>query len=89
MNNQTWYVYLLECKGGKIYTGVSPDLNQRISTHQKGKGALFTRINHPQKLLEFKAYPTRTAALKMEKEIKKMPKQGKLILISIWNDQKI
>lgn len=57
------------------------------STHQKGKGALFTQLNHPKKLLAFKAYPTKTAALKMEKEIKKMTKQGKLILAKIWNQE--
>lgn len=85
MDNQTWYVYLLECKGGKIYTGVSPNINQRLSTHEKGKGALFTQINHPQKLLAFKAYSTKSAALKMEKEIKKMPKQGKLMITKLWN----
>lgn len=85
MNNQTWYVYLLECKGGQIYTGVSTDLNQRINTHKKGKGALFTQLNHPHRLLAFKAYPTKTSALKMEKEIKKMPRQGKLMLAKLWN----
>ena len=87
MDNQIWYVYLLECEEGKVYAGVSPNPNQRLSTHQKGKGALFTQLNHPKKLLAFKAYPTKTAALKMEKEIKKMPKQGKLILAKIWNQE--
>ena len=64
MDNQIWYVYLLECEGGKVYAGVSPNPNQRLSTHQKGKGALFTQLNHPQKLLAFKSISHKNSSFK-------------------------
>lgn len=83
--DQEWYVYLLECKSKRIYTGVTPDLDNRLHTHAIGKGALFTKINAPEKLLAAKVFPNQRQALQVEKQIKKMPAQSKRILAEVWN----
>ena len=46
-----WYVYLIECRGGRLYTGITPDLAARFEAHRAGKGALFTRLNPPERML--------------------------------------
>jgi putative endonuclease len=50
MSSQPWFVYLLGCRSGRIYTGVTPDLVARISKHESGNGAMFTRLNRPELL---------------------------------------
>lgn len=48
-----WYVYLLECQNGKIYTGITTDVNRRFDEHLSGTGAKFTRANPPVQILAF------------------------------------
>lgn len=86
-NESIWWVYLLDCKSGRIYTGVSPDVTKRVEKHLFGKGALFTKINRPEQLLAAKPFPSKHEALKVEKQIKKMPAQGKRILASVWDQE--
>lgn len=85
MTEAVWYVYLLECRSKRIYTGVTPNLENRLETHSKGKGALFTKINTPEKLLASKPFPNQRQALQVEKQIKKMPAQAKRVLVEVWN----
>lgn len=87
MADEAWYVYLLECKSKRIYTGVTPDLNNRLEAHTKGKGALFTKINTPEKLLAAKLFSSKRQALQVEKQIKKMPALSKRILADTWNKE--
>lgn len=82
--SEPWFVYLLECQSKRIYTGVSPDIASRLKAHSDGRGALFTRINHPEKLLAVKQFATKREALRIEKQVKKMPASGKRILASLW-----
>lgn len=82
---QPWYVYLLQTENNKIYTGISPNVNTRIEKHANGKGALFTKLNKPLKVLAYKAFPSKREAAMVEAQIKKIPKQSKLALIHIWN----
>lgn len=87
MAEAIWYVYLLECATGRIYTGVSPRPAVRLTTHRKGRGALFTRINEPQRLLAAKPFPGKRQALQVEAQIKRMPAAGKRQLAQIWLEQ--
>lgn len=86
-DTQPWFVYLLECHSGRIYTGVTPVLDRRITAHLRGKGALFTRIDKPKRLLAAKPFPSRTDALKIEKQVKKVGATQKRILADIWLQQ--
>ncbi|WP_312325726.1 GIY-YIG nuclease family protein [Stenotrophomonas sp.] len=73
-----WYVYLLECRNGSYYAGISNDVDARFQAHLCGKGARYTRANPPLKVLAVRAYPDRAAASKAEWALKKQPRERKL-----------
>ncbi|KAF0811717.1 hypothetical protein IGB42_03876 [Andreprevotia sp. IGB-42] len=77
-----WYVYLLECRDGSIYTGVAVDVAKRFALHLAGKGARYTRARPPRRLLMVIEYPDRSAALKAEYAIKQLPAASKRALTS-------
>lgn len=79
-----WFVYLLICESGRIYTGVTPVLDRRIASHAKGRGALFTKINRPTRLLAAKPFSSQHEALQIEKQIKKTGAAEKRTLVAIW-----
>ena len=74
-----WFVYMLECRGEKIYTGITPDVALRFEKHCAGKGAAFTRINPPLRLLAKRRCRDRSAASILEAQLKKLPRPGKLV----------
>ena len=67
-----WSVYLIECRGGAIYTGIARDVVARYAAHVAGSGARYTRANPPRHLLGELVYPDRSAASKAEWAIKQM-----------------
>jgi len=75
------YVYIVECSDKTLYTGYARDLDKRINTHNKGKGAKYTRGRFPVKLVYYEAFLSKSDALKREYKIKKMAKKNKLKLI--------
>jgi len=74
----TWCLYLLECKNGAYYAGITNDLAARFSAHVAGKGARYTRANPPIKILASKPYPDRSAASVAEAQLKSLPRHKKL-----------
>lgn len=74
----TWCLYLLECKGGTYYAGITNDLAARFVAHVAGKGARYTRANPPIKILASKPYPDRSAASVAEAQLKSLPRHKKL-----------
>jgi putative endonuclease len=79
-----WCVYLLECKNGAYYAGITNDLAARFLAHQTGKGAKYTRANPPLRILASKAYEDRSSASVAEAALKKLPRQKKL---SFFNEE--
>lgn len=69
---RSWYLYLIECAGGSIYTGITVDVAARYATHCAGKGARYTRAHKPVRLLGWAVYPDRGAATRAEHEIKRL-----------------
>ena len=67
-----WFLYLIECVDGSIYTGITVDVQARYAAHQDGSGARYTRSHPPAKLLGFETHPDRSAASKAEYRIKKL-----------------
>jgi len=67
-----WYVYLIECRDGSIYTGIALDVAARYAAHVSGKGARYTRSHPPQRLLAAIEYADRSAASKAEYQIKRL-----------------
>lgn len=71
------YVYVLLCQDGTFYTGYAKDLNVRVSMHEKGKGARYTKIHKPKKLVYTEEFRTRKEAMRREREIKKLGHEEK------------
>ena len=71
-NAKPWFLYLIECLDGSIYTGITVDLGARYQAHKLGKGARYTRSHPPQKLLGAQEFPDRSTASKAEFQIKKL-----------------
>ncbi|HEX5803098.1 MAG TPA: GIY-YIG nuclease family protein [Azospira sp.] len=67
-----WFLYLIECADGSIYTGIAVDVAARYAAHCKGTGARYTRSHPPQKLLGCEAHPDRSSASKAEWRIKQL-----------------
>lgn len=78
MENKVFYIYVLECKDGTLYTGYTNNLNERIKKHEEGKGAKYTRGRGPFKLKYYQTFPTKSDAMKAEIRIKSMAREKKL-----------
>ncbi|MFH1657016.1 MAG: GIY-YIG nuclease family protein [bacterium] len=76
-----YYVYILECKDGTLYTGITNDVSRRFQEHSSGKGGSYTRAKKVRKLLYTEECGSRSAALKREFEIKSWRREKKLSLI--------
>ena len=66
-----WWVYILRCGDGTLYTGITDDLPRRLAAHRAGKGAKYTRGRGPLSVAYLEEWPDRSAALKREWEIKR------------------
>ncbi len=72
MRPGAWFLYLIECRDGSIYTGIAIDVALRYAAHASGKGARYTRAHPPARLLASVEYPDRSSALKAEYRIKQL-----------------
>lgn len=76
------YTYIVKCSDGSLYTGWTMDLNKRLDTHNKGKGAKYTRCRLPVELVYWEYYDTKSEAQRREIQIKKISRLQKLKLIN-------
>ena len=70
--SKTWYVYLIECSDGCLYTGIAVDPVARFGAHLEGRGARYMRLHPPLRLLAAEAHRDRSAASKAEYRIKQL-----------------
>jgi putative endonuclease len=73
-----WFLYVIECRGGVLYTGIAKDVEARFAAHLKGRGAMFTRLNRPVRILARAAMATRSEALRAEYAFKQLSRADKL-----------
>jgi len=73
-----WVVYLLRCADDSLYCGITNDLENRISKHNSGKGAKYTRSRLPLQLVGVSSGMTKSEALKLEYRLKRIPAAGKI-----------
>ena len=78
----SWCLYLLECKGGAYYAGITNNIEARFAAHKEGCGARYTRANPPLRVLATKSYPDRSAASIAEAQLKRIPHNKKLNFFS-------
>ncbi len=76
-----YFVYLLLCKDGSVYTGITTDVRRRFNEHKKGIGGAYTRVHGAKKILHIEKCKTRSTALKREAEIKRLDRKRKIGLI--------
>lgn len=78
---RTWYVYMLRCGDGSLYTGIAVDVEHRLEMHRSGKGAKYTRGRGPLELVYQEECADHSVALKRELAIKALAKEEKENLI--------
>lgn len=76
-----WYVYILKCKNGDLYTGITDDVRRRFEEHASGKGGHFTQSFIAEEVLVSEEHPDKSSALKREAQIKGWTRKKKLALI--------
>jgi len=80
-SNAKWFIYMIRCHGGQLYTGITTDVERRFGEHQQGKGAKFLRGKQPLQLVFSEKIGNRSEALKMELTVKKLRRSEKELLI--------
>ena len=76
-----WYVYILRCGDGTLYTGSTDNVEKRLAAHRAGKGAKYTRGRGPLELVYSEQLPDKSSALRREYEIKRLTRPEKVKLI--------
>jgi len=77
-----WWVYILRCADGKLYTGITTDLARRLSQHDAGRASKFTRVRRPVEMVYNRSIRGQSAALKREAAIKSLTRREKEKLIA-------
>jgi putative endonuclease len=78
MSEKNWIVYLLRCSDNSLYCGISNDLKNRLTDHNSGKGAKYTRSRKPVELVGSSHEMTKSQALKLEYRIKRLSADKKI-----------
>ena len=73
-----YFVYILLCADGSLYTGSTNDIAKRLEAHKNGKGAAYTKSHKPVKIIYSQECKTKSEALKREAEIKKLKRSEKI-----------
>ena len=82
-----WHLYILRCKDGSLYTGITTDVEKRLEAHRAGRGAKYTRGRSPLELVYREECGTHSHALKRELELKALAREQKLLLIQNYLDK--
>lgn len=83
MTEEKAYVYILKCSDGTLYTGWTNNLDRRLAAHNAGTASKYTRSKRPVEMVWHEQYADKSAALKREAEIKKLPREKKMELIKL------
>lgn len=83
------YVYILKCADGTLYTGWTNQLKKRLAAHNGGRGAKYTKPRLPVELVYYETFSTKQEALRRECAIKKMKREDKLALLSLFPEKKL
>ncbi len=82
-SDDPWFVYMLRCADGSLYTGITNDVIRRSRQHKDGKASRYTRCRLPTKLVWQEVQTSRSSALKREAAIKAMTRRAKLAIIRL------
>ncbi|MFA6492856.1 MAG: GIY-YIG nuclease family protein [Patescibacteria group bacterium] len=79
--NKKWFFYIVRCSDNSLYSGITNNINERISKHNKGKGAKYTSCRRPVKLVYSEECEDISSARKREEQVKRWKKEKKEVLI--------
>ena len=82
IDNNLHHIYIVKCRDNTLYTGYTTDIKKRIETHNKGKGAKYTRPRLPVKLMYKETFLTKSSACSREYWIKQLSRKNKIKLFS-------
>ena len=82
IGEKKWFVYILRCSDGTLYTGMTDDVARRVEVHNSGKGAKYTRGRLPVEVLYTEECESYSAALKREYAIKQLTRKEKMALMA-------
>ena len=83
---QVWYLYILRCGDGTLYTGITTDVEKRFEAHQRGKGAKYTRGRGPLELVYRETCGSHSQALSREHSIKRLTRDQKNDLVTAYRE---
>ena len=78
-----YYVYILLCEDDSYYTGHGTDVKYRFEQHKKGRGARYTKMHKPEKIVYIEVFDSRSEAMKREREIKSLSHGQKQQLVNL------
>ena len=76
-----WFVYILNCSDGTLYTGITNDLDRRIKAHNAGTASKYTRVRRPVSIVYSEEVETKGDALRRELQIKRLTRSEKMAII--------
>ena len=79
--SERWFLYIARCGDGSLYTGIALDVAARLSAHNAGRGARYTRGRGPISLVAHRRCPSKSAALRLEHAVKRLPRVEKETLL--------
>jgi putative endonuclease len=79
-----WTVYLARCRDGSLYTGITTDPERRLSEHNAGRGAAYTRSRLPVSLVYWELVEDRSCALRREHAIRRLTRDAKEMLAALY-----
>ncbi len=82
--NEVYYVYILKCSDGTLYTGITNNIENRMKAHSAGKGSKYVRTRLPFELIYKEEYKDKSSAMKREFKIKKLTRKEKFVLLKIF-----
>ena len=78
-----WYLYILRCGDGSLYTGITTDVERRLREHRRGTGAKYTRSRGPLEVVHTEELPDKSSALRRELAVKALSRREKLVLCGL------
>lgn len=76
--DKMFYVYIVECSDGTLYTGWTTDLEKRLAEHNRGNGAKYTRGRYPVVVRYYETFDTKNEAMQREYRIKRLSRREKI-----------
>ncbi len=80
--SEGWWVYMIRSRGGRLYTGISTDVERRFEEHASGRGARYFRMDPPVAVVYRESVDDRSIASRREAEIKKLSRPAKERLVA-------